>query len=326
MTELFDIIKPNKIGIFAGGNSSESEISLKSGTAVFDVLKASGLDCEFFNVEEDSLEVLIAGIDIDVAFIALHGKLGEDGVIQRLFENRRIPYTGSGPEASALALDKITSKNKFKEIGLVVPEHILVNETDDVLTLNIEYPCVIKPRNEGSSVGVSIVSSQDSFRDSIKNAFQFGKEIMLEQFISGRELTVGILNDRALPVVEVIAANGIYDFNAKYKSNETRYLVPAELSAECTRRVKETAVKAHEILGCRHFSRVDLILSEDEKIFVLEVNTIPGLTQRSLLPLAAKEAGLDFFSLCANMLIGALGEKNSVFEQKNYAEANRRIM
>ncbi|MFH1442298.1 MAG: D-alanine--D-alanine ligase [Candidatus Omnitrophota bacterium] len=312
--ELFDRIKNHRIGVFAGGNSNEREISLKSGIAVFEVLREAGLNCEFFDVDENTLEELIARIDIDVAFIALHGRLGEDGTIQQLFENRKIPYTGSGPEASALALDKIVSKKKFKEVDLAVPEHIIVREQDNVLMLDIEYPCIIKPRYEGSSVGLSVVLSKDGFCDSIKNTFQFGKEAILEKFIFGKELTVGILNEEALPVIEVITSSGIYDFYAKYKSDETRYIVPADLNDECCKRVKETAIKAHKILGCCHFSRVDLILSEDGSIFVLEVNTIPGLTQRSLLPLAAKAAGLDFFNLCANMLIGAVDKESLLLD------------
>ncbi|MFH1552617.1 MAG: D-alanine--D-alanine ligase [Candidatus Omnitrophota bacterium] len=312
MDKELDMLKKYKIGVLAGGSSSEREISLKSGKAVFGALQGKGLNTVFIDVEEDNFSSLVDRPGIDVAFIALHGKFGEDGTVQRILDERSVPYTGSGPEPSRLALDKEASKKIFEDEGLCVPEYRVVRAGEDVSRLDITFPCVVKPRYEGSSIGLSIVPSRDLMRGAIDRAARFGERIIIEKFVFGREITVGVLNDRALPVVEIIAAGGVYDFSAKYYSDDTEYVVPAKLDKDEYLRAQETGLKAHRALGCEGFSRVDLRLSDRGDIFVLEVNTIPGLTERSLLPMAAKAEGVDFSELCVKMLLGAISKNGKV--------------
>ena len=307
-SEELKMFEKYRIGVLAGGPSSEREISLKSGKAVFKALHGAGLDAVFMDVNEEGFVRAIDRSGIDVAFITLHGRFGEDGTAQKILEKRNIRYTGSGPVSSALALDKLASKKRFEKEGLKIPGFCAVKAGEDISRLDIRFPCVVKPRCEGSSIGLSVVHSEDLILKAVKEAAEFGENVLIEDFVIGREITVGVLDDRALPVVEIIPADGVYDFEAKYRSTATRYMTPADLEGEQYARVQEAGLKAHRALGCESFSRVDLMLSEEGEIFVLEVNTIPGLTERSLLPMAAKAAGLDFLQLCVKMLCGALSK------------------
>ncbi len=310
MNKDIDKLKKYKIGILAGGPSSERVISLKSGSTVRGALEGAGLLPVFIDVSEDSLMSAVEEAGIDVVFIALHGRFGEDGTVQRMLEGKGIPYTGSGPEASHLALDKLASKKLFEEKGLNTPLYKVAKrgcfETPDV-----NVPCVVKPRYEGSSVGLSVVEDESLIAEAVSIAAEFDEDIIIEEFIPGREITVGVLEGKALPVVEIIPAEGVYDFEAKYNSKDTRYIVPAELDPETALKAQDAGLKAHNALGCADFSRVDMRLSEDGKVYILEVNTIPGLTERSLLPMAAGAAGVDFLGLCVKMLLGALARKES---------------
>ncbi len=311
MDKLIEVLRKFRIGVLAGGESSEREISLKSGKAVFEALRKAGLDPLFLDVNEKDFSSVIEKSGIDAAFIALHGRFGEDGTVQRMLQKRNIPYTGSGPDASALALDKMASKEQFIARGLNVPEYIVVYRGEDISELDVWFPCVVKPRFEGSSIGLSVVSSETKLHQAIDNAFMFGEEVIVERFVPGREITVGILDEKALPVVEIVAHEGVYDFDAKYRSDSTEYVVPAKLDESDSRFAQETALEAHKALGCKGFSRVDMRLSDNHEIFVLEVNTIPGLTERSLLPMAAKAAGLDFPGLCVKMLLVAFEKRKT---------------
>jgi D-alanine-D-alanine ligase len=302
-------LKKYRIGVLAGGPSSERDISLKSGEAVFRALITKGLDTSLLDVDTDNLSLLIKDTGIDLAFIALHGRFGEDGTVQRKLESMGVPYTGSGPAASQAALDKIVSKEKFIEKGIDVPAYSVMRAVSDASKGRTSFPCVVKPRYEGSSIGLSIIDSADMLPAALEKALKYDKEVLVEEFIRGREITVGILGEEALPVVEIIPAGGVYDFAAKYHAKDTVYKVPADLSADITDLARKTGLKAHKTLGCEGFSRVDMRLAEDGRIYVLEVNTIPGLTERSLLPMAAKEAGLDFSALCVKMLLGAFDKK-----------------
>jgi len=307
-SEELKMLEEHRIGILAGGPSSEREISLKSGKAVRKALHGAGLDAVFMDINEEGFIRAIDRSGIDVAFIALHGRFGEDGTVQKILEKKNIKYTGSGPESSSLALDKVASKKRFKSEGLKMPGCCVVKAGEDISRLDIRFPCVVKPRREGSSIGLSVVRSEGLLSKAVKEAFQFDENILIEDFVTGREITVGVLDDSALPIVEIVPADGVYDFEAKYRSTGTRYIAPAELEKGQYARVQEEGLKAHRALGCKSFSRVDLILSGEGEIFVLEVNTIPGLTERSLLPMAAKAAGLDFLQLCVKMLCGALSK------------------
>lgn len=296
-----------RIGVLAGGPSSEREISLRSGKAVHNALLEEGLDSIFLDVNND-IDEIIRNSCIDVAFIALHGKFGEDGTVQRMLEDAGIPYTGSGVNASALALDKAASKEIFLNSRIPIPDYIVLEkggarlEDSDRLGL----PVVVKPHLEGSSIGLSIVRDRGLLNGAVERAFEYGDRVILEEYISGRELTVGILDDEPMPVIEIVPKNKVYDYDAKYKDSDTQYLVPAPISRESSDRARALGAAAHRALGCRSFSRVDMMMKPSGDIFVLEVNTIPGMTQRSLLPKAASAAGLRFGDLCVKILENAV--------------------
>ncbi len=304
-------LKKYKIGVLAGGSSSEREISLKSGKAVFKALSEADLDVKFIDVKEDDFAFLVKEAGIDAAFIALHGRFGEDGTVQRMLSERGIFYTGSPPEASRMALDKIASKERFSEKNLKVPDYIVTQLGEKILHDKVWFPCVVKPQHEGSSIGLTVVRSKEDLPDAIDTDSNYGKQVIIEEYIEGKEITVGILEENALPVVEIVPEGTHYDYDAKYQSANTRYIVPAEIEKNIFKKAQETALKAHTALGCEEFSRVDMRLSTGGELFVLEVNTIPGLTERSLLPMAAKAAGLSFTDLCVKILLGAIrkGEK-----------------
>jgi D-alanine-D-alanine ligase len=299
--------KVGKVGILAGGPSNERAISLRSGTAVYNALLNEGFDAIFIDVKEDIREV-IKNNRIDAAFIALHGRYGEDGTVQKALEEASIPYTGSGVKASRLALDKIASKEVFLKNNIPTPKHVVLEKEkfDMSQAEAIGFPLVVKPQFEGSSIGLSIVKEKKSLQAAIEKAFQYGEKILLEEYIQGRELTVGILCDKPLPVIEIVTKNNIYDYEAKYKDSTTRYLVPAPIDKDAYIEAGRLGAIAHSALGCRSFSRVDMLMDKTGKIFILEVNTIPGMTERSLLPKAAQARGLRFNELCVKILEDAL--------------------
>ncbi|MBD3426209.1 MAG: D-alanine--D-alanine ligase [Candidatus Omnitrophica bacterium] len=314
MTTYIEILNRYKVGVLAGGPSNERRVSLRSGEAVSKALVSAGIDrVILLDVTEEDFDDIIHESGIDIAFIALHGRFGEDGTVQRALEKMEIPYTGSRPESSALALDKLSSRAHFIDNGLDAPDYMVVRRGQDISELDIWLPCVVKPRFEGSSIGLSIVKSEAELIAAVDKAFAFGEEVIIEKFIHGREITVGILAEKPLPVVEIEARGGVYDFEAKYEAETTKYIVPAELSKKEYLLAQDTALKAHRAIGCRGFSRVDMRLSAEERMYVLEVNTIPGLTQRSLFPMAAEAAGVDFPLLCVIMLYGALNENMEIW-------------
>lgn len=296
-----------KIGVLAGGPSSEREISLRSGRAVYEALLRLGHEVILMDVKDGICDI-IGGNAIDVAFIALHGKFGEDGTVQGILERMGIPYTGSGVEASRLALDKIATKVAFEKAGIPTPEYFVLNNPDDGLKGfdRLGWPVVVKPQFEGSSIGLSIVSSEKDLAGRVREAFACGGKVVLEGFVAGRELTVGMLNDEPLPVVEIVTKSGVYDYHAKYKDPGTQYLVPAPIDENAAEAAKRLGRIAHKALGCRSFSRVDIMMDKKGAMYVLEVNTIPGMTERSLLPKAALAAGIDFGEMCTGILEDAV--------------------
>lgn len=302
-------LKEITIGVFMGGISSEREISLKSGTAVFNALGQSGLNALALDIKSGAKEDIKRELEekkIDFVFIALHGEFGEDGTLQKMLEDMRVPFTGSGSKASHLAMDKIEAKKIFKNVGLKVPEHFIISanslSTDEKIE-KLGFPLVVKPSSSGSSIGMSIVHKKNELARAISCAKQFDNFIIIEQFIKGRELTVGILEDKPLPPIEIITSEEFFNYEAKYKSNTTRYIVPAEIENELAIKIMQAGITAHKSLGCRNFSRADMILSEkDSQVYVLELNAIPGLTQRSLLPKAALCRGIDFGQLCLKII------------------------
>jgi len=298
-----------RIGVLMGGPSSEREISLKSGKAIYESLKNSGLEAIAIDINTDDIQAtsqLIRSQKIDCAFIALHGRFGEDGQIQEILDRSGLVYTGSAVEASRRAMNKVVSHEIFSSNGLAVPRYRALNKNsfskDDKFFADLGFPLVVKPVTGGSSIGLSLVDSQGSLIEAIDLAFSYDESIIIEEYIKGRELTVGILNEEALPVIEIIPKNKFFDFQAKYQSGMTDYIVPAKLEKEVTQRVKQAALLAHKLLGCFGCSRVDLILSRDNLPFILEINTIPGFTSTSLLPKAAKAVGIEFNQLCMKLI------------------------
>lgn len=298
-----------KIAVLAGGPSSEKEISIKSGRAVYSALKLEGCDVEWLDIDTRDTKKMLRGSAFDIAFIALHGRFGEDGAIQKILERMSIPYTGSGVTASQLALDKIASRKIFKKRGIPVPEYKIFNKQPIKHPEKFLWPLIVKPQSEGSSIGLSLAKSKKDFNVACKRAFEYSNKIIVEKFIKGREITVGILGKKALAVVEIIPKRIFYDFRAKYEDDKTEYSVPASLPIPLYRKAQDLGLAAHNALNCSDFSRVDMLLAEDNNIYVLEVNSIPGLTERSLLPKAANASGIPFGKLCLKLLQLAVKNK-----------------
>ena len=306
-----------RVGVLAGGPSSEREISLRSGKAVYDALIREGVNVFFVDVR-DNIYDIIKSEKMDVAFLALHGKFGEDGTIQKILDTEGIRYTGSGARASELALDKIASKEAFIKNGIPTPGYSIVDkdcfpDPDRTCSLhalsesgNLKFPLVVKPQFEGSSIGLSVVKEKEALKPALDKAFEYGPKALLEEYVSGRELTVGILNDEPLPVIEIVPRQHLYDYKAKYSDPDTQYLVPAPISGRATELARSLGLRSHTALGCRSFSRTDMMMDSSGSIFVLEVNTIPGMTERSLLPKAAAAIGVNFGKLCVKLIEDAI--------------------
>ncbi|MBU1061916.1 MAG: D-alanine--D-alanine ligase [Candidatus Omnitrophica bacterium] len=303
-----------RVGVLMGGPSRERDISIKSGKAVSQALKNKGIDvvpvelmeCSAMNGYREFVKQQILSCNIDIAFIALHGEFGEDGMIQRLLEEVNIPYTGSRIDASKLGMDKISSKDIFKLNNISIPRYTVIHNKDKLNAQQyftiLGCPLVVKPSSEGSSIGLSIVESENDFYIAIDIAFKYSDSVIIEEYIQGREITVGILEDKPLPIVEIIPKRKFFDFKAKYEKGLTEYKVPASIDKTQYDACQRMALEAHKALGAHFFSRVDMILSNNGIPVVLEVNTIPGLTEMSLLPKAALAAGVDFEGLILKIL------------------------
>ena len=311
------------IVVLMGGISPEREISLQSGKAVVNALSTDNKNVIKIIVNDDMVNEL-DNYKIDVAFIALHGYFGEDGGIQEVLENKGIPYTGSETAASKLAMNKVESKDAFRRNNIPTPDYFTASTEQNISEIakrvkSLKLPVITKPVSNGSSIGIYIIREYIEITDAIKYTGRYSEEILVEECIEGRELAISVLNDKALPVIEIKTATGIYDYDAKYKSDKTQYtvLASADKSSETTlshdvyERVQDVAVRAHNSLGCRTFSRVDVILNKDDEIYVLEVNTVPGFTERSLLPKAAAAANISFSELC-NTIVNAACEHTFV--------------
>jgi D-alanine-D-alanine ligase len=291
------------IVVLKGGPSAEREVSLKSGAAVAAALRSLGHSVVEIDLRESRIPDWRPLLAADAVFIALHGTFGEDGTLQRMLEARRICFTGSRAEASALAMDKAAAKRRFLSLGLPTPDFGVVEAGDRsvayaALTARVlGYPVVVKPNDQGSSVGVSIHQDGSTLAAGVRAALRFGSRVMLERFVAGREITVGILGGRALPAIELRPAREFFDYDAKYRDDRTQYAVDRNQEQACA-----IALRAHRGLGCTGISRVDLIVPAEGPPQLLEVNTIPGLTERSLVPKAARAAGIEFADLCAKLV------------------------
>ncbi len=300
-------LKGKRIGVMMGGVSAEKEISLRSGRAVFEALRRTGLDVvplEITSEAEEEIRRVVTRSAVDVVFIVMHGGFGEDGRLQHILDKMDVPYTGPAARSSSAAMDKVVSRRSFEKAKLRVPKsRIWKKGTPRFLAaLFLRYPLVVKPPAQGSSIGISFVTEPSQLPGALEEALKFDDRVLLEEFISGREITVSVLDGRALPIVEIVPKKGFFDFQAKYQKGLTDYIVPAPLSQEVTLRAQKDAVTAYRSLGCRHLSRVDMIVADDGTPYVLEVNTIPGMTETSLLPKAAQAAGITFEDLCLKIV------------------------
>ncbi len=299
-------MKQKQIGVLAGGWSAEREVSLRTGQAVLQALTASGYRAIMIDPDRQlPRQLLDAGID--VAFIALHGQGGEDGMVQGLLEVMQIPYTGSGVLASSMAMNKIITKQLLLYHELPTPgfDYVKAGETiTDLLKRCRQLPAVVKPSCEGSTIGITIARHPDELEEGIMAASKLNGAVLVEDYIAGDELTVSVVNGRALPIIQIVPQGGFYDYQAKYASDSTRYLVPAPLEEAIAQQIQGVALRACRALGCRGAARVDFMLSAGE-FFCIEVNTIPGMTATSLLPKAAAAAGISFEQLVEMMLLDA---------------------
>jgi D-alanine-D-alanine ligase len=297
-----------RVGVLMGGLSVEREVSLRSGAAISKALRSLGHTVVDIDVQRDVARRLLDE-RIDLAFIALHGRYGEDGCIQGLLESMHIPYTGSGVLASAVGMEKVFSKQVFLARGIPTPPYRSfegVSEAIDGLdALPFPLPAVVKPSREGSSVGVFICRTRDAYAEAVEQAAGLAGSILVEQFIAGREIQGAVLDEAALGAIEIVPAREFYDYEAKYSANSgTKYLFPAPLPAPQYARVNAVCLAAHRALGCRGATRSDCIVTADGDVWLLELNTLPGMTATSLLPKIAAGQGIDFPALCERLLLG----------------------
>ncbi|MCS7048102.1 MAG: D-alanine--D-alanine ligase [Verrucomicrobiae bacterium] len=289
------------VAVLMGGVSAEREVSLRSGAAVAGALERCGARVTRVDVQSRQLEL---PAEVDVVFVALHGTFGEDGTVQRMLEERGLPYTFSDAAASARAFDKVRSKQAFLANEVPTPRFVVLSARRPNFSAveMLHWPVGVKPARQGSSVGVMRVERREELPAACAEAGRYDDWLLVEEWVTGRELTVAVLEGRALPVIEVRPRDGWFDYRAKYTSGRTEYLVPAPLEEDVRRRAENLAVQAQECLGCRDLTRVDMMMDEKGRLFVLEVNTIPGFTETSLVPKAARAAGWSFERLCERLV------------------------
>ena len=297
-----------KIAILYGGVSSENKISIKTAFAIAEAISKK-FDIEMIHLNGHISAHLKKMLSSDLVINALHGGDGEDGTIQAYLDLHHIPYTGSGAKASKISMDKNHSKIIAQSLNISTPKWFLIKRSKDFdIKLHysniskFDFPFVVKPSDEGSTHGLTIIKKNDDIEKAIIRAFEFSDEILVEKFIFGKELTVGILGDKTLPIVEIKPSHDHYDYDCKYKEGLSDYVVPAQLSDSLRGKISEDAMKIHEALGCRHYSRVDFRINDNDEYYFLEINTLPGMTSTSLLPKAAKAAGLDFIDLIQTII------------------------
>ena len=293
---------PKKVAVLMGGPGSERNVSLATGQGVSKALRSLEIEVVDVDVHDENFQF---PKDVEIAFNCIHGTFGEDGQIQQILEDRGVAYTGDGVEGSRIAFDKILSKEKFLEHGVVTPESEVI---DAGQRPKMSVPLVVKPARQGSTVGIVIVKNQNELVAALKEAAKYDRRLLIEKFVSGRELTIGILGDQALPIIEIIPKGGFYDFNTKYPflnpqaGASAEHVCPAKIDKTLTKEIQELALAAFRALGLVVYGRVDVLLSEQGDPYVLEVNTIPGMTEASLLPEAAAVAGITYPDLCLRII------------------------
>ncbi len=291
------------VAVLLGGPSAEREVSLRSGKAVAEAFRQRGNQVVLVDPKDRILEIPSS---VDAAFLALHGEFGEDGEVQALLEADGIPYTGCNSEISRIAIDKVLSKERFDDERVPTPKWTQAESPEAAFPEFLKLPLIVKPTCQGSTIGLEIVKERSQWGAALERAFEHGPVQLVEEMVDARELTVGILSDRALPVVEIRPNEGIYDYKNKYTKGACRYFCPAELTQDETEIVQDAAFRAFKSVGGGPYSRVDVMLAGDGTPYVLEVNTLPGMTETSLLPMAAAEVGMSFSDLCVHLAESAM--------------------
>ncbi len=294
-----------KVAVLMGGPSSEREVSLDSGKAMINACIANGFDTIEVEFENDIMPHLNTLQNVDVVLLALHGGIGENGRIQGMFESIGIRYTGSDALSSAMCMDKHISKLLAEDVGISTPDWQRIRQGKPINN-ELGYPCVVKPNSEGSTVGLTIVKSASGFHAAVEEAFKFDDEILIEKYIGGREITVSIIGEEVLPIIEIIPSHGLYNYECKYTKGLTEYICPAELDDNLNKKIQQTAFEIYKLLKCRHYGRVDFRMDKNDQHWFLELNTLPGMTDTSLVPKAAKAVGMSFENLIGNIIERAM--------------------
>ena len=296
-----------KIGVLLGGNSAEREVSLASGKAISAACKELGHDVLDLDPQFDVRLLVPDLLTVDLVFNGLHGGDGENGVIPGFLQSLGVKYTGSRTEASAICMDKRISKALVHRKDLLTPNWVSLANNDPLSSVgDLVFPVVIKPNDQGSTIGLTVVKDESELDDAIELARKFANVVLIEEFIVGKEITVTVIGDKAYPIVEIVPSHGLYDYECKYNQGMTEYFCPANIDKDLTKAIQESALKIHKLLGCRHYSRADFRLDENGKAWFLELNTLPGMTETSLVPKAAKASGLSFPELIQTIINEAL--------------------
>lgn len=291
-------IKDKKIAVLMGGNSSEREISLKSGKAVLKALKSKGFNAVAIDCG-DGPDIIdkIKDSKADCAYIILHGGYGENGSIQGLLDVMNIPFTGPGVRPCAVAMDKVMTKQVLMSCKISTAQFVVIDKDTIGDASKVSLPVIVKPPTQGSTIGITVVTEQSQMENAINEAFKFDEKVLIESFIEGREVTCAVLDGETLPLVEIKPKEGIYDFDSKYSKEKTEFLVPAPLDDDLKNKIETLALASFEALGCKAIARIDFMVDGNNNPYVLEVNTVPGMTEMSLVPMAAKEAGISYEDL-----------------------------
>ena len=300
--------KPKKIAVLMGGPGEEKDVSLKSGQAIKKALNHNGYDVTSI-ILDTKLEKLVKELlSVDLVFLGLHGNIGENGTIQGFLDALGIIYTGSGPLSSAICMDKNISKIIARDSKVNTPNWEIITKGQTFIGDNFKFPLVIKPNDQGSTVGLTIVHDKSELGAALNLAFNYSSSVMVEQFIKGRELTVTLIEGKVLPVCEIIPSHELYDYECKYTSGMSKYVCPADIDLDLTKRVQEITERLFDVLKCRHYSRADFRLDHEDNLWFLEMNTLPGMTDTSLAPMAAKVAGFSFNDLINRIVLQAWSE------------------
>tara|TARA_Y100001936_G_C15942261_1_gene595392 strand:- start:82 stop:975 length:894 start_codon:yes stop_codon:yes gene_type:complete len=293
-----------KVAVIFGGSSSERDVSIHTGLAVVEAVKDKYF-VESINISDDYSNLNEKLLDVDIVFLALHGGFGENGTIQKYFEKHNIIYTGSDSKSSSIAMDKNQTKLIAKKNSIPVLDWFVINEKDKINTNKLNFPLIIKPNDGGSTIGLYYCKNKDNFNLNIKKAFKHSTKVMVEQYVEAREVSVPILDGQVLPIIEIFPSGFLYDYDSKYKDKGSSYQVPAMINDNISRKLAEDSIKLYNKIGCRHYARIDYLL-DGEKHYLLEINTLPGLTSTSLLPKSASKIGLDYSTLVDKIIKIAL--------------------